>query len=71
MEPAEALDREVDERLHLVGVGDVGALERGRVAELGRQLLAALGVDVGDDDLRAFLDEQLDHRRGRARSRRR
>ena len=34
-------------------------LERGRAAEAGRQLLALLGVDVGDDDLRALLDEQL------------
>ena len=71
VEPAEALDREVDGRLHLVGVGDVGLLERGRVAELGGQRLAALGVDVGDDDPRAFGDEALDDRRGRGRRRRR
>ena len=60
VEPAEALDREVDHGLDLVGVGDVGLLERGRRAELRRQRLAAVAVDVGDDDLRAFLDEQLD-----------
>ena len=45
------------------------ALERGRVAELGGELLAALGVDVGDDDAGALRDEQLD--RGAARCRRR
>ena len=38
------------------------ALERGGVAERRRQLLAALGVDVGDDDLGAFRDEQLGRR---------
>ena len=42
VEPAELLDREVDGGLHLVGVGDVGRLERGRVAELRRERLAAL-----------------------------
>ena len=34
-------------------------LERGRVAEGGRQRFALLDVDVGDDDLGAFRDEQL------------
>src|SRR5262249_39884273 len=53
------LDGEVDDRLHVVGVGDVGAMERGVAAEVGGHLLALLGVDVGDDDPRAFLDEQL------------
>ena len=62
VEPAELLDREVDGRLHVVGVAHVGALERDRVTELRRQLLAAPFVDVGDDDLRAFGDEPLDRR---------
>ena len=35
VQAAEPLDGEVDERLHLVGVGDVGLLERGDVAERG------------------------------------
>ena len=35
VQPAEPLDREVDEGLHLVGVGDVGLLEGGDVAERG------------------------------------
>ena len=37
VQPAEPLDGEVDRGLHLVGVGDVGLLERGGVAELGGQ----------------------------------
>ena len=39
VQPAEVLDGEVDERLHLVGVGDVGLLEGGGVAERGGQRL--------------------------------
>src|SRR5262249_18319020 len=46
--------------LHLVGVGDVGALERGRRRELGGERLARIGVDVGDDDAGPFLHEPLD-----------
>ena len=71
VEPAELLDREVDDRLHLVGVGDVGLLERGRRAELRGQRLAALGVDVGDDDLRALLARSTRRCRDRCRRRRR
>ena len=60
MEPAEPFDREVDGRLHLIRVADVGLCERSRAPELRSQRLAALGVDVGDDDLSTFLDEALD-----------
>ena len=53
VEAAELLDREVDRCLHVVGVAHVDPLERDRVAELRRQLLAPTLVDVGDHDLRA------------------
>ena len=48
VQPAEALDREVDEPLHVVGVGDVGPPERDGIAERRCQRLALLRVDVGD-----------------------
>ncbi len=68
--PPNSLDGEVDGLpAPVVGVGDVGRLERGGGAELGRQRLAAFGVDVGDDDAGAFLHEALDD--GAARGRRR
>ena len=57
--PPNVLDGEVDERLHLVGFGDVGALEDSVGAQCrGRRLAAGL-VDVGDHDLGAFGDESL------------
>ena len=62
VQAAEALDGEVDQRLHLVGVGDVGLLERRDIAERRGERLAGVGVDVGDDDPRALLDEALDQR---------
>ena len=62
VEPAEARHGEVDERLHLVRVGDVGPPEGGGVTELRRHLFAARRVHVGDDHLRAFFDEELDRR---------
>ena len=71
VQPTEPLDGEVDQRLHLVGVGDVGLLERGGVAERGGQRLAGVGVDVGDDDPGALGDEALDAWPGRCRCRRR
>src|SRR5437762_1675351 len=40
-------------------IGDVCALEGGRLAEIRGQCLAGLVVDVGDDDAGAFLNEQL------------
>ena len=46
-------------------------LNAAAVAELRRQLLAALGVHVGDDDLGAFFDEAARPSRGRCRWRRR
>ena len=60
MEPAEPRHGEIDELLDLIRVGDVGLLEGGRRAELRRHLLAARGIHVGDHDLGAFLDEELD-----------
>ena len=68
VQAAEVLDGEVDQRLHLVGVGDVGLLERGDVAELAGERLPGVDVDVGDDDPRALLDEALARWRGRCRS---
>ena len=59
VEPTEMLDREVDELLDFVRVGNVGPLERGCRAKRRRQLLAPLRVHVGDDDLRSFRHEQL------------
>ena len=50
VQAAEALDREVDDGLDLVRVADVGLLERGRRPELLGERLAAVAVDVGDDD---------------------
>ena len=71
MQPAEVRDGEVDERLDLIGVGDVGLLERDRVAELRRQRFAALDVGVGDDDLRALVHEAARPSRDRGRRHRR
>ena len=62
VEAAELLDREVDRRLHVVGVAHVDALERDRVAQLGGELLTASFVDVGDDDPCVLGDEPLDGR---------
>ena len=70
-EAAELLDGGVDQRLHLVGSLTSVALERGGVAEVGGHLLAALGVDVGDDDLRALGHEPLGGRPARCRRARR
>ncbi len=60
--PAAAVDRDAqrstarrhpDDLLHLLVVLDVAASELGAAAELGRDLLAARLVDVGDDDVGA------------------
>jgi hypothetical protein len=51
MQTTEALDREVDDSLDLLGFGDVGLHERRRVTEVVRQPFARLVLDVGDDDL--------------------
>ena len=59
MEPAEAFDRDVDERLHLIGVAHVGSLERRPLAQRRGDRLALLDVDVGDDDARPFGDQQF------------
>src|SRR5262249_39956326 len=61
VEAAEARHRGVDGGLHLLGVGDVDRLENGRVAQLLGEGGAAVGVHVGDDNVRALLDEPLDH----------
>ena len=73
VQPAEALDRDVDECLHLIGVAHVGSLERRPFAQRRGDGLALLDVDVGDDDARPFGDQQLGGRLadgpGAARSR--
>ena len=52
-------------RLDLVGVGDVGrAGTRPRRRARAASASPPLGVDVGDDDLRALVHEPLDDRRG-------
>ncbi len=54
VQPAEPLDREIDESLDLIGVGHVGLLVRNGVAERGSQRLARVPVvDVGDHDARS------------------
>src|SRR5690242_15349819 len=50
-------DGEVDKRLHLVEVADVGRVEGGGVTELGGDAFAGLGVDVGDDDASTLVDQ--------------
>ena len=54
------LDGEINGALHLVGIGDVRPLEPGGATECACQLLACVDVDIGDDDLGAFLNEELD-----------
>ena len=44
----------------LLRVGHIGPFEHGRLARASGQLLAPLDIHVGDDDLRPFVDEQLD-----------
>ena len=51
VQTAEAIDREVDQRLHLVRIAHVGLLEGRRFADLVGQPLAALGIDIADHDL--------------------
>ena len=62
--------RGLEQRVDLLLVGHVD-LDEGRevgAAELAHQLVAALLVDVADDDLGALLDEALDGRQPDARS---
>ena len=59
VEAAEAVDRVVDQLLHLLGVAHVGALEGGGLAELTGELAAVLLVDVGDHHLGPLRDQQL------------
>src|SRR5580700_430261 len=47
---AELLGRQIDRALHLSAIGDVGARENDRAAELARQLVAAL-ADVANHDV--------------------
>ena len=49
---------------HLVDLGadrDVGGDRDGRLADLAGDALGALGVEIGDDDLRALFGETLRH----------
>ncbi len=62
VQAAEVRDREVDERLHLIGVAHVGLMECGRVAELPGQRIARLAIDVGDHHAGTFGNEPLDAR---------
>jgi len=57
VQPAELGEGEVDDGLPVVGLGDVLLLEHQVRRVLGRDLLAALDVDVGEDDLGALLAE--------------
>ena len=59
VQAAATLHGEVDQRLHLVGVRDVGALEQRPAAERGRECLPARLVEVRDHDLRALAHEEL------------
>src|SRR5439155_1053966 len=59
MQSAEVRHREVDELLHLIGVADVGLLERRRGTDLSYERFTGRGVDVGDDDLGPLLHEEL------------
>ncbi len=59
VQAAEAFDRDVDERLHLIGVAHVGPLEQRPLAQRRGDGLALLDVDVGDDHARPFGDQQL------------
>jgi len=70
VQPAEMVDGAVDQRLDLVALRDVGLLEDHVGAELIGQRLPAGFVPVGDGDLGALLDEQLDRGPGRCRWRR-
>ena len=56
---AEALDREVDQCLHLVRVAHIGLLERGRCADLSGELLPAFLIDIPDHHARPFGHEQF------------
>ena len=51
--PPGACGRERDGRLELLGLRDVGGGELRALAELGDERLAARGVEIGDDDVRA------------------
>ena len=60
VERAEGVDRRRDERLHRLGVGDVGGDETGLAAgvrDQRRGLLAGVGGEVGHDDAGAGLGE--------------
>ena len=46
----ELVDREVDQRLHLLGIAHVSPLEGGGLADLLSHLMASLFVDVRDHD---------------------
>ena len=57
VDAAEALGGRSDERADLVVVANVGCREEDRLPELPLQSGAALGVDVGDGDVRSGLAE--------------
>ena len=63
VQAAEALDGGVDERLHLVGVGDVGLAERRRRHPAPRPRLSPASASMSAiDDPGALGGEPLDHR---------
>ena len=59
VDAAEFLDRKLDQRTHLLFDRDVGLAEDTAGAELLGQRLALRHAAPGDDDLRAFGDENL------------
>ena len=59
VEPAEALDREVDQGLHLVRITHIGLLERRRRTDLPGQIVTGVRVHVPDHDTRPLGHEQL------------
>ena len=59
VEIAELGDRVVDQSLHLIALRNVGVAVTGIGAKLPGERLAADVIDIGDDNLGAFLDEQL------------
>jgi len=60
MKAAEMCNREVNDGLDIFGAGNVGLLEGNGFPQLISKLLAALDVDVSDDNLGSFLDEPFD-----------
>ena len=59
IDAAESVDREPDQRAHLLLDRDIGLAEDTGAAELSGQRLALRRAASGDDDFRAFGDENL------------